>query len=355
MKQNYELKPLFVERMKSLLGKAEYERYKKSIESAPLRSIRVNTLKISEENLKKRLEKKSWIVKQPFEDYPEIMIILGKFVNENLEDENEKKLLVKSLAGEEGDKRAENERKITDLEPGELGRALEHLLGYYYIQEISSMLPAIALNPKQGEIVLDLCAAPGSKTTQMASMMNNQGVLIANDTSFSRIKILASNLERCGVTNAIIIKKEGVALCKKIKSSDFLLDKILVDAPCSGEGTIISNRKTSLMWNINTVKSLSKMQKKLLESAIEILKIGGEIVYSTCTHAPEENEEVLDYILKKFDNLKMEKINLPIKCAQGVLKWADENYNKEVEKSCRIYPHVTGMEGFFIAKMRKTK
>ena len=333
MRQNYQPKPLFIERMKELLGNAEYGRYKNSLSEEPVKSLRANTLKISVKDLKKRLEAKSWKIKQPFEDYPEIMIV------------------------------------ESELMPGELGRSMEHLLGYYYIQEIASMLPAMTLNPKPGELVLDLCAAPGSKTTQMAAMMKNKGTIIANDANIGRIKILASNLERCGATNTIITRNDGVNLCRKIAESNkkgvvsvrgtlvpLIFNKILVDAPCSGEGTIRSTPKTLLMWNPNTIKSLSKLQKKLLESAIEILKVGGEVVYSTCTHAPEENEEVLDYILEKFGkSIMMEKVILPVKCRSGILGWAGGEYNKEVEKSCRIYPHVTNTEGFFVSKIMRIK
>ena len=184
----------------------------------------------------------------------------------------------------------------SELEPGELGRALEHILGYYYVQELASMLPVLVLKPKPNEKILDLASAPGSKTTQMASKMENAGLIIANEISLGRIKILASNTERCGVMNTIITKKEGSAICKRFEKQNFLFDKILVDAPCSGEGTLRSSYKTYKMWNPNTIKKLSRIQKHLLESAIEILKPGGEIVYSTCTHAPEENEEVVDDI-----------------------------------------------------------
>ncbi len=106
-----------------------------------------------------------------------------------------------------------------DLMPGELGRAEEHLLGYYYIQELASMLPILALNPKENESFFDMCAAPGSKTTQAAAKMKNTGTIIANEVSMGRLKILASNLERCGCTNTIITRKDGVALCQRLKSS----------------------------------------------------------------------------------------------------------------------------------------
>jgi len=317
MKSNYEPKPPFIERMKKLL-RSDFEEYWKISQTEPRVSIRANTLKIPISDLMKKLEDKGWKVKQPFENYPEIMIV------------------------------------ESELKPGELGRALEHLLGYYYAQEIASMLPVLALNPKPDEFVLDLCAAPGSKTTQMSAMMKNKGTIIANDPKLDRIKILASNLERCGSSNVVITKQNGISLCKNLKKSGFEFDKILVDAPCSGEGTIRSSPKTLLMWNINAIKSLSKLQKILLSSAIEILKINGEIVYSTCTHAPEENEGVLDFILKKFGNkIKIEKTNLPIECVKGIIKWDGEHYDKEVEKSCRIYPQNSNTEGFFIAKIKK--
>jgi NOL1/NOP2/sun family putative RNA methylase len=318
MKTNYEPKPLFIERMKLLLGK-DFENYFKKIQEQPLKSIRVNTLKISPEELKKKLENKGWKIKQLFKENPEIMII------------------------------------ESDLEPGELGRSLEYLLGYYYVQEISSMMPVLVLNPKPNETILDLCASPGSKTTQIAAKMKNTGTLIANDFKLGRIKILSSNLERCGVMNTIITKSLGESLCKKMKNEKFEIDKILVDTSCSGEGTIKSTPKTLQMWNIKGIFSFSKIQKNLLEKAVELLKPNGEIVYSTCTHAPEENEEVIDFILKKFDNIKIEKIFLPLKTREGIIKWQEKEYLKDVKNSLRIYPQDNNTEGFFIAKLKKVK
>ena len=319
MKKTYEPKPLFLERMQELLGK-DFKDYMEILKREPVRSIRANKLKISPEKLKKKLESKGWKIAQPFKDNPEIMIIENK------------------------------------LEPGELGRALEHLLGYYYIQELASMLPVLVLKPKPEELVLDFCSSPGSKTTQIASEMENTGTIIANEISLKRIKILASNTERCGVTNTIITKKEGLALCKRLGREGFLFDKILVDAPCSGEGTLRSSPKTYKMWNINAVKKLSRIQKSLLASAIEILKPKGEIVYSTCTHSPEENEEVVDFVLKEFEGkIKIEQISLPVKSRAGVKKWQDKEYLEDVKFSCRIYPQDNDTEGFFITKFRRIK
>ncbi len=319
MKRVYPPKPLFIERMKLLLGK-EFKEYEEILKKPPVRSIRVNTLKISPEKLKKRLEEKGWKINQPWKDYPEVMII------------------------------------ESNLLPGELGRALEHLLGYYYVQELASMLPIIALQPKPNETILDLCAAPGSKTTQIAAEIKNTGLIIANEIHLGRIKILASNLERCGVTNTIITRKEGRALCDRLKQKDFKFDKILLDAPCSGEGTLRSTPVTYLMWNPKTIKRLSRLQKQLFEAAFEILKIGGEIIYSTCTHAPEENEGVIDYVLERFKGkIKIEKIELPIKCKPGISNWKDKKYCKETKQACRIYPQDNNTEGFFITKFKKLK
>src|SRR5271157_2101036 len=243
--QKYELKPGFEERMKTLLG-SEFNSFIESLKQNSLNSIRVNELKISPSELKKELENKGWKIGQPVNSHPEIMVI------------------------------------ESELGPGEIGRSFEHLLGYYYVQEISSMLPVIALNPKPNERILDLCASPGSKTTEIASFMKNTGLIIANDPDFGRMKILSSNLERCGVSNAIITRKDGAALCNKLFENDFMFDKILVDAPCSGEGTLRINPKTAQMWNPNGIKRMSSIQRRLISSAIKILKVGGEMVYSTC-------------------------------------------------------------------------
>jgi len=319
MKKSYPPKPLFIERMKLLLGK-DFKEYEEILKKEPVRSIRVNTLKISPEKLKKRLEDKGWKINQPWKEYPEVLIV------------------------------------ESNLLPGELGRALEHLLGYYYVQELASMLPIIALKPKVDDTILDLCAAPGSKTTQIASELKNTGLIIANEIHLGRIKILASNLERCGVTNTIITRKEGRALCKRLNQKGFKFDKILLDAPCSGEGTLRSTPITYQMWNPKTIKRLSRLQKQLFESAFEILKIGGEIIYSTCTHAPEENEEVINHILESFkDRINIEKIELPIKCRPGITNWKDKEYTNKVKQACRIYPQDNNTEGFFITKFRRVK
>lgn len=310
----YEMKPLFRERMKKLIpNEKDFETFEEIVHLPPRNFIRCNRIKITPEELIKRLEKK-WKVSQPFKDNPEIMVV------------------------------------ESDLLPGELGNSVEHLAGYYYIQEISSMLSAIALNPQEGEFVLDMCASPGSKTTQMAAMMKNKGTIIANDLKIDRIMILSSNLEKCGISNTITTKNDGIALCSKLSKTQFRFDKILLDAPCSGEGTLRSSPKTFLMWNPNMIKKFSNQQKKLLAFALKCLKVNGTLVYSTCTHAPEENEEIIDFALKNFP-VGIETIKLPLRYRPGIKEWNKEHFSKEAEKSCRIYPQDNDSEGFFIAKM----
>lgn len=314
-KYKYEMKPVFEKRMRALIpDKVDFSNYSKIIHEKPVNFIRCNALKISPDKLFRRLEKK-WHVVRPFKGFEDIF-------------------LVKSPLG-----------------PGELGNAVEHVLGYYYIQEISSMMSVIALNPKPGEFVLDMCASPGSKTTQMASMMKNQGTIIANDLKIDRMKILSANLERCGVSNCIITRNDAVSLCGRMAKAGFKFDKILLDAPCSGEGTLRSSPKTFLIWNEKVVHKLSREQKKLMAFALKCLKKGGEIVYSTCTHAPEENEGIIDFAVKNFP-VEIEKIDLPLNCRPGVKKWGKENYEIDAEKICRIYPQDNDSEGFFVTKMR---
>lgn len=313
MTYKYDMKPEFRERMEKLMpNKKDFEAFEKIVHTDPRHFIRCNTIKISPDELIKRLKEK-WEVEQPYPEYPEIMVV------------------------------------NSDLGPGQLGNALEHLLGYYYIQEISSMLPPLALQPKPGELVLDLFASPGSKTTQMAAMMKNSGTIIANDLKFDRIKVLSANTEKCGVTNTIITRNDAVNFCVSLLKSNFRFDKILLDAPCSGEGTLRSSPKTFVMWNPRVVEHLSRQQKKFFAHAIKLLKVGGTLVYSTCTHAPEENEAIVDFALRNFP-VKVETISLPLKCRQGITSWRDVKFKKDVEKVCRVYPQDNDSEGFFVSK-----
>jgi tRNA (cytosine49-C5)-methyltransferase len=317
LKEKFPPKEAFVERMKNLLGKEDAKVFFDISYTKTPSSIRCNTLKITVEKLKTRLENYGWELRQPFEKFPEVMIIDSM------------------------------------LKPGELGKTREHLLGYYYVQEISSMLPMMVLEPEAEDFVLDLCASPGSKTTQAAAMMNNGGTIIANEISMGRIGILNSNIERCGVMNTIVTRKEGFALCERfLKKTQFKFDKILVDAPCSGEGTLRKSPSTFQAWNINMIKKIAGTQRRLAEAALGILKVGGTMIYSTCTLAPEENEMIVDYLVKNFD-IEVEKINLPLKFRCGVCEWEGKELSKDVKKCLRLYPQDNNTDGFFVAKIKK--
>jgi NOL1/NOP2/sun family putative RNA methylase len=213
------------------------------------------------------------------------------------------------------------------------------------------MLPILALQPKPHESFLDVCASPGSKTGQAAAMMENSGFVLANDKDLGRIIILNSNLERMGVMNQIVTQADAILLCQRLEKLGMKFDKILVDAPCSGEGTMRSSSGTFTMWNINMVRKLSRLQRRIAESALKLLKPDGEMIYSTCTHSPEENEEVVQYLINKYD-IKVEKINLPLKCRPGITGWDGEKFSDELKHACRIYPQDNDTEGFFLCKMK---
>lgn len=321
LRYKFNPKPEFEDRMNSILkasgsDEKDLKAFWEIVHKEPNNSIRCNTLKISPAELKLKLEKRGWTIIQPFKDYPEIMIVQS------------------------------------DLGPGELGRSREHMLGYYYVQEISSMTSILVLQPEEGDSLVDVCASPGSKTTQAAAKMNNTGNIIANDNKMGRMIILASNLEKCGVSNTIVTKRDGVQMSRQLKQANFNVDKILVDAPCSGEGTIRSSPKTFIMWNLKTVENLSRQQKVLAASALELLKEGGDMVYSTCTHSPEENEEVVQFLLDNYD-IELEKVILPLKTRKGLTQWQGKKFNETMKNCARIYPQDNDTEGFFVCKIKK--
>lgn len=235
--------------------------------------------------------------------------------------------------------------------PISIGATHEYLRGYYHIQGPASMIPPLVLDPKPGELVLDMAAAPGGKTTYMAQLMDNKGAIIAVDKSRKRIKPLLSNINRLGVVNTIIIRTDALQLNKIL---DMKFKKILLDAPCTGEGLIplIPERKTSR--TINDLKLLSSLQIQLLKVALNLLDDYGILVYSTCSIAPEENEYVIWRVLEDYRSLNIEL--LPVNIGIGTNGLEEYNgiyFGKEFRKCRRLYPYAHGTEGFFIAKMRK--
>ena len=218
--------------------------------------------------------------------------------------------------------------------------------GYIYLQSLSSMIPPLVLDPKENEKVLDLTAAPGSKTTQMASMMNNKGYILANELDKIRCDKLKYNINMQGVTICEIINGRGEDIGEEYKEQ---FDKVLLDTPCSGEGRfLLQDEKTYANWNANEVKKLVKVQKDLFLSAYKALKKGGTIVYSTCTLNKYENEEILNYALNNFD-IEIEKINIDLK---NTLKGITKGYSEEIKNAIRVLP-TKEQEGFFVAKILK--
>lgn len=218
--------------------------------------------------------------------------------------------------------------------------------GYVYFQSLSSMIPPLVLNPKEGERVLDMTAAPGSKTTQMACLMNNKGSILANELDKIRCERLKYNVAMQGASIIEVINGRGEKLGDNYEER---FDKVLLDAPCSGEGRFIATSPmTYKNWSKKQVADLVKLQKKLFASGYKALKPGGTMVYSTCTINKDENEFILNWALENFD-VKIEKIELEIRDS---ISGFNEGIDKSINKSIKILPS-KAMEGFFVAKFMK--
>ncbi len=248
---------------------------------------------------------------------------------------------------------------VTNFDKGEIGSLPEYQEGLYYIQNLSSMIPPLLLNPNSNEKVLDMCAAPGSKTTQLASYMDNKGQIVANDVDAWRVGKLKEVLIQFNVLNTEV-KNEDANNYGKVEQEQY--DKILLDAPCSGEGLIYLAKPMSLrFWNVKKAKGLVHIQKDLIESAFRALKKGGVMVYSTCTLEPDENEGVVTHLLKKYNKAQVvpvplfeskEFANYKKHVKRGILKWNTTEYAKEVHDTYRILPS-SEMMGFYIAMIKK--
>jgi len=217
--------------------------------------------------------------------------------------------------------------------------------GIYYIQEASSMLPVSVLDPKPGEKILDACASPGSKTTQIASRINNKGLIVANEIKSSRVGRLLENINRAGVKNSIVINSD----IERLDFFDNYFDKALIDAPCSGEGMFKKDLDSLKIWTPNLVRMLAGIQRKILSSVSNLVKIGGTIVYSTCTMSIEENEENIDWFIKNFPfELQDIKYGKP-----GFISYKDKHFDENITKTKRIFPFFEKGEPFFVAKLIK--
>ena len=272
-------------------------------------SIRVNTLKINNHELKKRLENKGFIL-EPIEWIPYGYKVLNQPLN--------------------------------------LGSLHEFLQGYFYLQNTASILPPVILAPKPHEIVIDMCAAPGGKSTHLAQIMNNKGRLILIERNQKRIPALEINLRRMGISNSIVLNFDAINISKlKIKA-----DKILLDAPCTGEGLIREDKNRKKSKTIKDINKMASIQKKLLEAGLNSLKSGGKLLYSTCSIAPEENEIVINDILIEHPNFSIIKIQNQYG-NNGFTKIFGKMLLKDLELSQRIFPHIHDTIGFYFCLIER--
>jgi len=307
----------FLDRYKKILSKKEFEKFLFYSQKPLRKSIRINSLKISVEEFKKISEKNNWkLLEIPWSKN-------GFWIDR------------------------EN-REIP------LGKNLLHLLGAFFIQESSSMLPVEILfwnsTIRKNEKILDLCAAPGAKTTQIAEKISNNGIIFANEFSASRIKKLTFNLQRCNVQNAAILHKNGEKISQFFPQ---FFDKILLDVPCTGEGTIRKDFSALENWSEKKIQTAAKLQKKLLQSAFAALKNNGEIVYSTCTLSPEENEEIIADFLEKNPSAELVDLSKFLPNCFGISQFGKKNFSHICKKVLRIWPQNFDSEGFFVAKIKK--
>ena len=221
--------------------------------------------------------------------------------------------------------------------------------GLYYIQEPSAMISAADLPIEEGDRVLDLCAAPGGKSTELAAKLKGTGVLVSNDVSASRTKALLKNLEVFGTKNAIITCEPVHRLAERFPA---YFDKILVDAPCSGEGMFRKNNDLAAAWSDDSNESCSGIQKEILKYAVRMLKPGGMLLYSTCTFSPDENEHSVEWLLSQDEDLYIEDLHKYEGFDGGHPEWGDTG-NPELKKAVRIWPHKAKGEGHFACLLRK--
>lgn len=284
----------FVEKMRTILG-SEFDEFIASYEAVRTVGLRVNTLKVSVSR---------FLEIAPFALEPIPWAVGGFYYDEQ-------------------------ERP---------GRHPYHAAGLYYIQEPSAMAVVPVLDPKPGEKILDLAAAPGGKSTQIASLMSGEGLLVANEIHPVRAKILSENIERCGVKNAIVTNETPSKLAKRFPE---FFDRILLDAPCSGEGMFRKDETACSEWSEGAPAACAARQWEIITEAEKMLRPGGMLAYSTCTFAPEENEELISRFVEAYPYMKP----VPLVARHG--------FTSSVTGGLRIWPHRVRGEGHFIALLKK--
>jgi NOL1/NOP2/sun family putative RNA methylase len=298
-----------IERYLALWGEEKTLEFLEACEKPVRTSIRINTLKSTREEVLRRLQDKSVIV-------DEIPWLENGF--------------------------------LADFRDSSPGAMLEHMLGYYYVQGVPSMTAVAVLDPQPGETVLDVAAAPGGKTTHIGQMLNNDGMVIAIEQDRLRMSGLKSNIIRCGVTNSLVLRGDA----RKLDHLGFEPDRILLDAPCSGEGLLPLDPTRKTSKTMADIRYCATREDEMLDAAVNALSDGGTIVYSTCSIAPEENEYIVDDILKRYPEIEIVEIPFDF----GVPGYSEPygvKLNDSLIHARRFLPHLHRTEGFFICKMVK--
>ena len=233
----------------------------------------------------------------------------------------------------------------------QLGNLTPYYMGFFYPQALSSAFPVLALSPKCNEFILDLCAAPGGKTGFISQVMEDTGLIVANDRKISRLTALTANLKRLGVTNTMVTFYRG----ENFPLSTFF-DKILLDAPCSGEGKYKLSEDGRIYFKKQGNTNLPAIQKGLILRAFDLLSPGGTLIYSTCTINPEENEAVITHLLKKR-NAQLISWEVPkeVTAFEGITEFKGKEYDSRCKRCRRFYTHFIDSVGFFVAKVVKPK
>lgn len=227
------------------------------------------------------------------------------------------------------------------------GNTLEYFMGHIHPQALTSCLVSLALHPEPDSLVLDLCAAPGGKTSHLAQLMANTGLIVANELYRNRHIPLGNTLTRLGVLNAVVTSYQAQEFPLKQQ-----FDFIVADVPCSGEGRFRKTRPNFTYWETKEKILLPGLQKKILLRAYQLLKPGGRILYATCTYNPAENEAVVAYLLQKMDAVLF-PLNIDLASEPGLSGWRNETYGKQLERTLRFYPHRVDSVGFFLAGIGK--